>query len=165
MKLSQTLVGKCQTIWPPSVRGKSKTTTINSETSALEDLFFKCLSFLWRRRTDNYTRIPAIISSFSFRLSISSGLCSPDAHIVLFYWMVDLRVIDRQSDGLSCEAVRSFNMHNDQQQLSQSVACLTKKRGNERVIFIFTPKHVLKCYNMTQNVSSNTRLKLRHAAF
>ncbi len=51
----------------------------------------------------------------------------PNAHIALFYWMLDLRVIDRQSDGLSCEAVRSFNMHNDQQQLSQSVACLTKQ--------------------------------------
>lgn len=51
----------------------------------------------------------------------------PDAHITLFYWMLDLRVTDRQSDRLSCDAVRSFNMHNDQQQLSQSVACLTKQ--------------------------------------
>lgn len=51
----------------------------------------------------------------------------PDAHITLFHWMLDLRVIDRQSGGLSCEAVQSFNMHNDQQQLSQSVGCLTKK--------------------------------------
>eukprot|EP00064_Thunnus_orientalis_P002450 superscaffoldBa00000180_g2457 len=48
----------------------------------------------------------------------------PAAHIALFYWMLDLRVIDRQSDGLSCEAVQSFNMHNIQQQLNQSVACL-----------------------------------------
>lgn len=72
----------------------------------------------------------------------------PDAHIALLYWMLDLTVIDRQSNGLSCEAVRFVNMHNDQQQLSQSVACVTKYGWNEEVIDFHI--HIKACVGMLQ---------------
>lgn len=60
---------------------------------------------------------------FLFLLPFRQSHC---AHAALGYCMLYLRLIDKQSAGLSCEAVWPFNMYNDQQQLSQSAARLTE---------------------------------------
>lgn len=100
----------------------------------MEDLFVQCLIFLRKKKKketekeDGQLHRDSCFNLVFLFLSVSLILpVQPDAHIPVFYWMLDLRVIDRQSGGLSCEAVRSFNMHNDQQQLSLLHVCESRE--------------------------------------